>query len=86
MTEKVLKDFDTSYDMKSISLRYFNAAGADLDGEIGELHNPETQSHLVCGTRVVYLEKEKAGKLDSSLNDIYSDINKIILALRDSQK
>ena len=46
----------------------------------------ETQSHLVYGTRVGYLEKEKTEKLDSSLNDLYSDINKIILTLRDSQK
>ncbi len=46
----------------------------------------ETQSHLVYGTRVGYLEKEKTKKLDGSLNDIYNDINKIILTLRDSQK
>jgi UDP-glucose 4-epimerase len=31
--------------MKSISLRYFNAAGATLNGELGESHNPET--HLI---------------------------------------
>ncbi len=43
--EMMLKDFDTSFGMKSVALRYFNAAGADLNGEIGESHNPET--HLI---------------------------------------
>ncbi|MBS0652741.1 MAG: UDP-glucose 4-epimerase GalE [Verrucomicrobia bacterium] len=36
MVEQILKDFDKSYGIHFISLRYFNAAGADLDGEIGE--------------------------------------------------
>jgi UDP-arabinose 4-epimerase len=43
--EAMLKDFDTAYGLKSITLRYFNAAGADPDGEVGENHNPET--HLI---------------------------------------
>ena len=41
----MLRDFDTAYGIKSISLRYFNAAGADPEGEIGEDHTPET--HLI---------------------------------------
>jgi len=45
IVENILKDFDRAYNIKSISLRYFNAAGADPDGEIGEDHNPET--HLI---------------------------------------
>lgn len=45
MVEHILKDFDQAYGMRSISLRYFNAAGADPDGEIGEDHDPET--HLI---------------------------------------
>lgn len=45
MTEEILKDYDKAYGMRFISLRYFNAAGADSDGEIGEEHNPET--HLI---------------------------------------
>lgn len=40
--ETMLHDFDIAYGLKSCSLRYFNAAGADPDGEIGELHDPET--------------------------------------------
>lgn len=45
MIERMLQDFDTAYGLRSLSLRYFNAAGADPDGETGELHDPET--HLV---------------------------------------
>jgi UDP-glucose-4-epimerase GalE len=45
MVEEILKDYDLAYGIKSVSLRYFNAAGADLDGEIGEDHCPET--HLI---------------------------------------
>jgi len=43
--EKVLEDCDASHGLKYISLRYFNAAGASKDGEIGEDHSPET--HLI---------------------------------------
>jgi UDP-arabinose 4-epimerase len=45
MVEQILKDFDNAYGIRSISLRYFNAAGADPAGEIGEVHDPET--HLI---------------------------------------
>lgn len=45
MVEQILEDYDTAYGLKSTCLRYFNAAGADPDGELGERHNPE--SHLV---------------------------------------
>jgi len=43
--EGVLRDFGAAYGLKSASLRYFNAAGADPEGESGELHDPET--HLI---------------------------------------
>lgn len=45
MVERILADFDIAYGMKSVVLRYFNAAGADPEGEIGERHDPET--HLI---------------------------------------
>jgi len=45
MIETILSDFSAAYGLKYISLRYFNAAGADSDAEIGEWHNPET--HLI---------------------------------------
>ena len=41
MVEQLLQDFDDAYGMKSITLRYFNAGGADPDLDIGEIHNPE---------------------------------------------
>ncbi|MDQ7787023.1 MAG: UDP-glucose 4-epimerase GalE [Thermodesulfovibrionales bacterium] len=45
MIEEILKDYDSAYGIKHINLRYFNAAGADPDAEIGEQHDPET--HLI---------------------------------------
>lgn len=45
MFEKILSWYDTAYGIKYISLRYFNAAGAELSARIGEAHNPET--HLI---------------------------------------
>jgi len=45
MVEQMLEDFDHAYGLKSICLRYFNAAGADPEGELGERHDPET--HLI---------------------------------------
>ena len=43
--ERMLADCDAAYGLKYTALRYFNAAGADESGEIGELHDPET--HLI---------------------------------------
>jgi UDP-glucose 4-epimerase len=45
MVERILRDFDATHGLRSISLRYFNAAGADPSGRIGERHDPET--HLI---------------------------------------
>src|SRR5438046_7674065 len=45
MVERMLEDFDAAHGIKSVCLRYFNAAGADPDGEISEEHDPET--HLI---------------------------------------
>lgn len=45
MMEQFMQDYDKAYGMKYVALRYFNAAGAHLSGEIGEAHNPE--SHLI---------------------------------------
>jgi UDP-arabinose 4-epimerase len=45
MVERMLADFGTAHGLRSIALRYFNAAGSDPDGEIGESHDPET--HLI---------------------------------------
>ncbi len=57
MTERMLKDFSHAYGIKSISLRYFNAAGADPEMELGECHDPET--HLIPLILDVALGKRK---------------------------
>jgi UDP-arabinose 4-epimerase len=41
MVETILRDFHKACGLESVSLRYFNAAGADPEGEIGEMHDPE---------------------------------------------
>jgi len=43
--ERVLDAYSRAYDLRAVALRYFNAAGADESGEIGEMHHPET--HLI---------------------------------------
>ncbi|GKT11802.1 MAG: UDP-glucose 4-epimerase [Thiomicrorhabdus sp.] len=45
MVERVLQDYASAYDLNSVCLRYFNACGADPEGELGECHDPET--HLI---------------------------------------
>lgn len=45
MVERIFKDYNTAYGLKYVALRYFNAAGADPDCEIGENHDPET--HII---------------------------------------
>lgn len=43
--EQILGDYDRAFGFRSVCLRYFNAAGADPDGQLGERHEPET--HLI---------------------------------------
>lgn len=45
IVEQALADYDHAYGFKSVCLRYFNAAGADPEGDLGEQHDPET--HLI---------------------------------------
>jgi UDP-glucose 4-epimerase len=45
MMEKIMADYDVAYGLKFAALRYFNAAGGDSEGQLGESHNPET--HLI---------------------------------------
>jgi UDP-glucose-4-epimerase GalE len=58
--ERVLHWYGGAYALRSVALRYFNAAGADLDGEIGENHDPET--HLI--PLVVRAALGQAGPID----------------------
>jgi len=45
MVEEILQDFEKAHGLEFVNLRYFNAAGADPESEIGEKHDPET--HLI---------------------------------------
>lgn len=58
MVERILSDFDRAYDFKSVSFRYFNAAGADPEGRLGEDHQPET--HLIPLVLMTALGKQDA--------------------------
>ena len=55
MVEDILRDYERAHGLRSISLRYFNAAGAALDGTTGEGHNPET--HLIPNVLLSVLGK-----------------------------
>jgi UDP-glucose 4-epimerase len=54
--ERILQDYDRAYGLKFISLRYFNAAGADPEGQMGECHDPET--HLIPNILLAALGKK----------------------------
>jgi len=45
MMEQIMADYETAYGLKYVALRYFNAAGCDAQGQLGESHDPET--HLI---------------------------------------
>lgn len=55
--EKILLDCERAYGLKFVSLRYFNAAGADPEGRMGEMHDPET--HLIPNILLSLLKKQK---------------------------
>ena len=59
--EQILEDYKRAYDLDYISLRYFNAAGADPEGELGEMHEPET--HLIPNILLSLLEESKTLEL-----------------------
>lgn len=58
MVERILSDFDTAYGLKSVVFRYFNAAGADPQGRLGEDHQPET--HLIPLVLLTALGKQES--------------------------
>jgi UDP-glucose 4-epimerase len=45
MMEQIMEDYDRAYGLKYVALRYFNAAGCDAEGQLGESHDPET--HII---------------------------------------
>lgn len=63
--ENALEAYAGAYGLRSVSLRYFNAAGADESGEVGEVHHPET--HLIpCALKAITGER---GPLEIFGND-----------------
>ncbi len=58
MVERILADFDTAYNLKAVRFRYFNAAGADPTGLLGEDHIPET--HLIPLVLLAALDQQKS--------------------------
>ena len=67
MVEQLLADYDQAFDIKSVCLRYFNAAGADPEGQLGERHHPET--HLIpLVLQVASGRREKIGVFGRDYN------------------
>jgi len=64
IAEHMLADYSAAYGLPYAALRYFNACGADLDGELGEKHDPET--HLIPRAMLA-----AAGKADCL--EVYGD-------------
>lgn len=60
MAEQMLEDYAAAYGLRYATLRYFNACGADPEGEIGEWHNPEThlipRALMAAGGRIAQLD------------------------------
>jgi UDP-glucose 4-epimerase len=58
VVEAMLRDYGRAYGLSSVSLRYFNASGADPDGTLGECHDPET--HLIPNVLLAALGRKPA--------------------------
>jgi glycine/D-amino acid oxidase-like deaminating enzyme len=71
--ENALEAYSRAYGLRSVSLRYFNAAGADESGEIGEKHEPET--HLIpTGAGRLHRERTRVANLRVRLLDRGRDL------------
>ncbi len=71
MIEQMLADYAQAHGMQSVSLRYFNAAGADPDGELGERHEPET--HLIPNILRAALHAQNPEKHPAQTLKIFGD-------------
>lgn len=69
--EQILLDCGRAYDLNSICLRYFNAAGSDPLLRTGELHNPET--HLIPLILLEALRTKKGGDVNNTTLEIYGN-------------
>jgi UDP-glucose 4-epimerase len=71
MVERILQDYAHAYGLRSCSLRYFNAAGCDPEGELGELHDPET--HLIPLVLREALRVLQGGDPEVTTLNVYGD-------------
>ncbi len=71
MVEQILKDYATAYGLRSIALRYFNAAGCADDGSIGERHDPET--HLLPLVLFEALRVKAGGDREQTTLKVFGD-------------
>jgi UDP-glucose-4-epimerase GalE len=61
VVERILRDVETAHGIRYVVLRYFNAAGSDPKGEVGELHDPET--HLIPQVLFAAMGRQKSVKI-----------------------
>ena len=61
MVERIMADYDAAYGLKSVKLRYFNVAGCDTQGRVGEWHEIET--HLIPNILKSVFESGKVFKI-----------------------
>ena len=86
MVENILKDFSVAYGLNYIALRYFNAAGADDSGKIGEDHSPETHliplimAHLLGNRGQIYIFGEDYNTEDGTCIRDYIHVNDLAKA------
>jgi UDP-glucose 4-epimerase len=71
MVEQILKDYASAYGLRSIALRYFNAAGCSEDGSVGERHEPET--HLLPLVLFEALRVKAGGKRADTTLKVFGD-------------
>ena len=71
IVEQILKDYANAYQLRSIALRYFNAAGCSEDGSIGERHDPET--HLLPLILFEALRVREGGDRQSTNLKVFGD-------------
>jgi UDP-glucose-4-epimerase GalE len=69
--EEALSDYASAYGLEGIALRYFNAAGCDPDGELGERHDPET--HLIPLVLHEALRASSGGKVGDTGLCVFGD-------------
>ena len=67
IVETIMDDYDRAYGIRSVRLRYFNAAGADTKARIGEWHEPET--HLI--PNILKAAQPKTGKEGQKVFQLY---------------